>query len=591
MNQLSRSAAAIPVPTTGVDPRVALATSVHAGPGLYAVLVGSGMSSAAGVRTGWQVVQDLIRKVAIAEGVNPDVVSEKPEEWWQKQGRPEPRYDTLLQALAETDGARRLLLHAYFERSAVDGKPVVPTAGHEALASLCASGRVRLIVTTNFDRLIERALERAGVTPQVISSPSAVAAMIPLVHAPMTVVKLHGDYVTEGLRNTPEELTTYPEEWRKLLAQVFDDYGLLVVGWSGDYDKALAQLMRESVPRRYPVFWTVHDGSLSEEARRLIALRQATIIDIRGASEFFGDLRERLQRLDEVAARRQRPTAMRTYHFPPQLTTARPNGWAVLPLLSLRAVAALGPATAESSGLIRPQHRDELVQVLRMAAVTTRIRYLGAWPPASALADPLGPGANVEAPMMADWAPTPGGHQSIDHAEYRLGGDAKAGVSTLVTVRFPGWGPQGGNFVFTLDVGISVARPLRLADAASLWRDGLVLVSAVLPRVFEDLMPADTSVHQVEIHALAASSDGIDRNRPNDLLSRIDMSPLGTPTRHLSEHVGIAFRVSGPLSEHDAGELVADGIDQIALANGYLDPRIGLSALGYELGLPSSGTA
>jgi hypothetical protein len=98
-------------------------------------------------------------------------------------------------------------------------------------------------------------------------------------------------------------------------------------------------------------------------------------------------------------------------------------------------------------------------------------------------------------------------------------------------------------------------------------------------------MPAEASVYQVEIHALAASSDGIDKNRPNDLLSRIDMSTLGTPTRRLSEHVGVAFRVSGPLSEHEAGELVADGIDQIALANGYLDPRIGVAGLRYELGL------
>ena len=58
----------VPVPAGGVDGRVALATAIHAAPGVYAVLVGSGMSSAAGIPTGWQVVQDLIRKIAIAEG-------------------------------------------------------------------------------------------------------------------------------------------------------------------------------------------------------------------------------------------------------------------------------------------------------------------------------------------------------------------------------------------------------------------------------------------------------------------------------------------------------------------------------------------
>ena len=548
------------------------------------------MSSSAGILTGWRIVQDLIRRVAIAEGVDRDAVAGNPELWWQQQGRPEPRYDTLIQALAKSDGARRFLLNDYFERSAVDGKPLMPTAGHKALASLCASGRVRLVLTTNFDRLIERALDQAGVIPQVISSPSAVAGMIPLVHASTTVLKLHGDYVTEGLRNTPEELATYPEGWRNLLARIFADYGLIVVGWSGDYDNALAQALRESASRRYPVFWTAHEGHLREEAGRLIAVRQATVIEIQGADEFFADLLERLGRLDEIAARRRRPTAMRTYHWAPQSSAVPSQGWAVLPLLSLRAVAALGPATVENSGMIRPQHREEMLRALRAASVTTRIRSLAAWPPASALPEPLAPGTVVEAPMMVDWEPTPGGHQSIDHAEYRLGGDAKAGVSTLAIARLPGSWMQGGNAVFTLDIGISLATALRLADIAAIWRDGLVLVSAVLPRVFEDLIPAEASIYQVEMHALAARFDGMGKNRPNDLLSRVDMSALGTPTRQLSELVGAAFRVSGPLSEREASELVADGIEMIALANGYLDPRIGLTNLRYELGLQPETT-
>jgi len=94
------------------------------------------------------------------------------------------------------------------------------------------------ILTTNFDRLIERALDQAGVAPQVIASSGAIAGMTPMVHAPTTVIKLHGDYLSLGLRNTPDELTSYPEEIKTLLARVFDEYGLLVVGWSAEYDTA-----------------------------------------------------------------------------------------------------------------------------------------------------------------------------------------------------------------------------------------------------------------------------------------------------------------------------------------------------------------
>lgn len=56
-------------PTEGIDPRVALASSIHASPGVYALLIGSGMSSAAGIPTGWQIVQRLARRVAVLDGV------------------------------------------------------------------------------------------------------------------------------------------------------------------------------------------------------------------------------------------------------------------------------------------------------------------------------------------------------------------------------------------------------------------------------------------------------------------------------------------------------------------------------------------
>ena len=67
----AEQAPAVPYPTHGVDPRVAAAAAIQAGRGVYVLLAGSGLSTAAGIKTGWQVVQDLIRRVAVAEGVDP----------------------------------------------------------------------------------------------------------------------------------------------------------------------------------------------------------------------------------------------------------------------------------------------------------------------------------------------------------------------------------------------------------------------------------------------------------------------------------------------------------------------------------------
>jgi hypothetical protein len=70
----------IETPTPRIDPRIALASSLQAAPGVYAVLGGSGMSTAAGIPTGWQVVEDLIREIARAADVDSDSAGQAPAE-------------------------------------------------------------------------------------------------------------------------------------------------------------------------------------------------------------------------------------------------------------------------------------------------------------------------------------------------------------------------------------------------------------------------------------------------------------------------------------------------------------------------------
>src|SRR6266436_1579843 len=47
-----------------LDPTVALAFSMFSNKGVYAVLLGSGVSRSAAIPTGWEVVLDLIRRLA-----------------------------------------------------------------------------------------------------------------------------------------------------------------------------------------------------------------------------------------------------------------------------------------------------------------------------------------------------------------------------------------------------------------------------------------------------------------------------------------------------------------------------------------------
>lgn len=292
--------------TSPLAPSVMLATSIHAQPGVYALLLGSGVSTGAEVPTGWGVVRELVRRAAAAlhpqDPTSLQLATADPEEWWRQHGQGVLGYSSLLEAIAPTASARQGLLADFFEPRDEERQEGVkiPSKAHHAVARLVKRGFIKVILTTNFDRLIEQALEAQGVAPQVIARPEAINGMAPLAHSPATVVKLHGDYKDLGSRNTLEELGTYPDEWNRLLRQVFDEYGLIICGWSGEWDGALVSALDSTTSRRYPLYWDSR-SSKGEAAHRLLDRRLGNVLPAAGADEMFGDLVESLDALERLA--------------------------------------------------------------------------------------------------------------------------------------------------------------------------------------------------------------------------------------------------------------------------------------------------
>lgn len=190
-----------------IDPLVSLALSVHEAKGVYALLLGSGVSRPSGIPNGWEIVLDLISKVAHLQGEQPTNLVQ----WYVDRYGREPDYAVLLEELCPTATERNLLLRRYFEPTDDERAQglKVATAAHRAIAQLVRDGYVRVIVTTNFDRLMEQAIESIGITPSVISTPDHVQGALPLAHSRITIVKVHGDYLDARFRNTTAELAGY----------------------------------------------------------------------------------------------------------------------------------------------------------------------------------------------------------------------------------------------------------------------------------------------------------------------------------------------------------------------------------------------
>lgn len=280
-----------------IDPIVNAAFSVFNNKGAYALLVASGLSRAAGIPTGWEVATDLTRKLAIAAGQPPDADGVA---WYRTTFGEGPTYSKLLDQLGMTPEERNNILRGYFEPSEDERNNglKIPTAAHAAIAELVRDGYIRVILTTNFDSLIEMALEAAGVGPTVLASPDAIEGALPLQFEKCTVIKLNGDYRDLRIRNTVEELTDYDPRTSSLLDRVFDEYGLIVCGWSAEWDIALRRALERARSHRFHMYWA-RRGELTEQTRRLIQLRRGTPVPIADADSFFRSLAEKVNALEQ----------------------------------------------------------------------------------------------------------------------------------------------------------------------------------------------------------------------------------------------------------------------------------------------------
>ena len=278
-----------------IDPIHSLAFSIKkARPGVYAVLVGSGVSRTAGIPTGWEITLDLIRNLAklYGEACDPD-----PERWYKKKFEKDADYADLLKELAKTPAERQQLLRGYYEPNDREGEKK-PTAAHRAIAALAAQKFIRIIITTNVDHLVETALRDEGIEPTVLSSPDQIQGALPLIHTRCCVFKVHGDYLDTRIRNTPDELDKYPSKFKRLLDQIFDEFGLIVCGWSAEWDGALRKAIYCAPSPQFTTYWAVR-GKPGDEAQRLIDHRGAKVIPIEDADAFFQTIQERVESIEE----------------------------------------------------------------------------------------------------------------------------------------------------------------------------------------------------------------------------------------------------------------------------------------------------
>lgn len=278
-----------------IDTLSSLAFSLYSNKGVYALFLGAGISKSVGIPTGWDIVKDQLIRLAAQNGEQsvPDI-----EKWFEdKYGKP-ASYSSVMGECVNTSSERVGLLKPYFEKDS-SGNGYEPSLAHKRIAKLVKRGFIRVILTTNFDRLLENALTAEGVVPQIISNVSDIPGAIPLVHDTITVIKINGDYLDCRFKNTEEELSTYPQEFKEYLSFIFNNFGIITCGWSAQWDQGIKEILYSSESRRYSSFFTyVH--SCSQQLEELAAARSGKTICIESADIFFSEIDERISALERL---------------------------------------------------------------------------------------------------------------------------------------------------------------------------------------------------------------------------------------------------------------------------------------------------
>lgn len=231
-------------------------------------LLGAGASSAAGVATASQATWDWKARIYATEkriqyaslDLADPLVRDRIQRFFDlERGNPprdaESEYSFYFErAYPRAEDRRRYLDHLIADAH--------PSFGHLGLAALMMLGKVGVVWTTNFDRLVEDAAAQVMKTTRKLTTsttgdPSISLQALRDERFPL-LVKLHGDFQSEQLKNTAAELQSQDAQFREALRRSAGRYGLAVLGYSGR-DASVMESLHAGLdePSPYPngLYW------------------------------------------------------------------------------------------------------------------------------------------------------------------------------------------------------------------------------------------------------------------------------------------------------------------------------------------------
>lgn len=254
----------------------------------FALLIGAGASASSGVKTASQMIDEWRRQMyEQSKSKEPFEKWLKNQDWYED----DEEYSILFEKVCDQRSQRRI----YIEKCVKDAKP---SWGYIYLADIIAHNYFNVIFTPNFDDLLNEAcFLYADLRPIVCAHDSAVAD-IRVTSARPKIIKLHGDFLYDSIKNTVRETETLEKNMRDKFMQFAREYGLVVIGYGGN-DRSIMDILDTLLMSEgyFPngVYWCIRkNNKISKKLERLMRQENTYWVEIEGFDEFMAELHKGL---------------------------------------------------------------------------------------------------------------------------------------------------------------------------------------------------------------------------------------------------------------------------------------------------------
>ena len=262
----------------------------------FCFILGAGASVSSGIPTGLQMMSQW-RDYLLQESKNiPNLIEERAE----NLGIPEEEYAHIFKLDYELKSEDYFTLYdlrfegtsnsaSTFLEEHMTGKS--PSCGYYYLADLLCNTKNRLVITTNFDSLMEDALFISQSTHPLVAGHESLAPLIGNDSRRPVVAKIHRDLLYKPM-NRREETQALERSWIQPLSKALSKYIPVVIGYGGG-DQSLMSLLQEL--QLDGIFWCTRGEreKPSEKIQKLIEQHNGYWVPILGFDELLLQIYEK----------------------------------------------------------------------------------------------------------------------------------------------------------------------------------------------------------------------------------------------------------------------------------------------------------